>query len=220
MGTRTVLMGRYGIPRERRNPGIFAYEMVNLTQYSLRIAGGAALALALLAAAADASAQEQKTDPRRIHVGVDFGAFFPTSSEVRDAFGDTWFRIGISPLSFQDDDRWKFTFDVAVLQRSSGPNRATLIPVTFGATRGFPSGNKDTVPYVAVRVGPYWGDVRVPSIAVDDEKFGVNGNAAVGVTFNKTFYVEARYDVFSDFSGLSFNGFFFSAGVKLFDFRL
>jgi hypothetical protein len=192
--------------------------MIKVTRGSLPAAGAALFALTLLAPAA--SAQEPQPNSRRIHVGVDFGAFFPSSRDVRDAFGDTWFRVGISPLSFQEDNRWKFTFDVAILQRSSGPNRATLIPVTVGATRGFPSGDSGTVPYVAVRVGPYWGDVRVPSIALDDEKFGFNGNAAIGITFQKTFYVEARYDVFSDFSGLSFNGFFFSAGVKLFDFRL
>lgn len=175
----------------------------------------------LLAGAPTAQETNRHERARRtIPVGVDFGAFFPTDGDTQDAFGSTWLRIGLSPLSFQDDNRWKFTFDVGFLRRSEGPNRATLIPVTFGVTRGFTNGDSTTIPYVAVRLGPYFGDVRVPSIAVNDEKIGFNANAAVGVSFNKQFYIEARYDVFSDFSGLDFNGFFLTAGFKLFEIRL
>lgn len=180
-----------------------------------------AACVCLVGSSATAHEGEQQQRARRtIPVGVDFGAFFPSDSDTQDAFGSTWLRFGLSPLSFQDDNRWKFTFDVAVLHRSEGPNRATLIPVTFGLTRGFTDGKSDTIPYVAVRVGPYFGDVRVPSVAVDDEKIGFNANAAVGVSFNKQFYIEARYDVFSDFSGLDFNGLFLTAGFKLFQIRL
>lgn len=190
---------------------------MNSTRQTMAIAACACL---LVATATAQGTSEQKRERRTIPVGVDFGAFFPTDGNTQDAFGHTWLRFGLSPLSFQDDNRWKFTFDVGFLHRSEGPNRATLIPVTFGITRGFTNGESDTIPYVAMRVGPYFGDVRVPSIAVDDEKIGFNANAAVGVSFNKQFYIEARYDLFSDFSGLDFNGFFLTAGFKLFQIRL
>ncbi|MER3413673.1 MAG: hypothetical protein C4341_05445 [Armatimonadota bacterium] len=174
----------------------------------------------VVSAATAQGTNAQERERRTILVGVDFGAFFPTDGDTQDAFGSTWLRFGLSPLSFQDDNRWKFTFDIAFLHRSVGPNRATLIPATFGVTRGFVDGESATIPYVAARVGPYFGDVRIPSIAVDDQKIGFNANAAVGVSFNRQFYIEARYDVFSDFSGLDFNGFFFTAGFKLFQMRL
>ncbi len=185
-----------------------------------RITAATVCACLAVGTATAQGAGEQDRERRTIPVGVDFGVFFPTDRNTQLAFGSTWLRFGLSPLSFQEDSRWKFTFDIGFLHRSEGPNRATLIPVTFGLTRGFTDGESDTIPYVAVRVGPYFGDVRVPSVAVDDEKIGFNANAAVGVSFNKQFYIEARYDVFSDFSGLDFNGFFLNAGFKLFHIRL
>jgi hypothetical protein len=152
-------------------------------------------------------------------IGVDVGVFFPTDSNVRDAFGNSWTRVGITPLSFQKPDSWKASFDFAYLHQNRNGNSVTLIPVTFGITRSF---GKDPSmrPYVAFRVGPYWGDVNSPAFGVDDNKIGFDTNASLGITFNNMFYVEARYDWFSDFDDIKFSGFFISAGIRLFEFRL
>ncbi len=156
-----------------------------------------------------------------IPIGVDFGIFMPVNSDVRSALGSTWYRVGVTPISLQNDSRWRFTFDVAVMSQSRNGNKASLTPVTFGMTKSF--GDPRSMgarPYVAIRVGPYWGNVDAPALGVDDNKIGMDINGAFGLTFNRMFYVEARYDYFSDFEGVNFSGFFFSAGVKLFEFRL
>lgn len=152
-------------------------------------------------------------------VGVDVGVFFPVDKGVRDTFGKSWTRIGLTPLSFQKPDNWKTSFDFVYLHQRKSGNSVTLIPVTFGATRSF-GNNQMMRPYVAFRVGPYWGDVDSPDLGVNSSRVGIDVNGSLGVTFNNMFYVEARYDYMSDFKGLNFNGFFISAGIRLFELRL
>ncbi len=156
---------------------------------------------------------------RVVPVGLDVGVYLPTDSTVRNTFGKSWWRVGLTPLSFQDPGMWRFTLDIGVIGNQTTLGRALLIPVTVGATRSFesPGGGK---PYVAVRAGGYYGDVFSPPLGINSSRIGFNGNVAVGVSFQDTFYIEARYDVFSEFRGLDFNGFFLSAGVKVFQVRL
>ncbi len=173
------------------------------------------IAFVVLASAAYACSLAQTTIP----VGVDVGVFFPTDSMTRSVFGDSWFRIGITPLSFQRPDKWKGTFDIGYLHRSQGGDSVTLLPITFGVTRSF-GGSKETRPYVAIRVGPYWGDVNSPTFGVDRSKVGFDANASVGITFSDTFYIEGRYDFFSDFDGIKFSGAHLSAGIRIFEIKL
>jgi hypothetical protein len=175
-----------------------------------------AFIVALSLASAGAVAQDRPGIP----VGVDVGVFFPSSGTVKDTFGDTWFRVGITPVAVQRPENWRFAFDVAFMRTRNDGQRASLIPVTFGITRAFGKLTDGVRPYVALRGGPYWGDVDSPILGIDKSKVGFDANVAVGLTFGGRFYVEARYDHFSDFQGLDFSGFFISAGVKLFDFRL
>ncbi len=156
----------------------------------------------------------------RLSIGVDVGYFFPTNSTVKDTFGNSWFRFGITPLSFQRDESWKFTTDIAYMESRRITGRARLFPITFGVTRGFNS-DSEVRPYVALRAGPYFGSAFSPLIGVDkNNHIGLDINAALGVTFNDRFYVEIRYDWLSKMAGLDFNGWFFSAGVRLFDIKM
>ncbi len=169
----------------------------------------------ILVCASSVAACAQRTVP----VGIDFGLFLPSNPTVRDTFGESWWRVGLSPLSFQESGNWKFTTDIAVIGNSTWQGRAVLVPLTFGATTSFGS-TADTTPYVVLRAGPYWADVFAPFLGIDATRIGLNTNAALGVSFGERFYVEARYDFFSDFAGLDFSGFFISAGFRLFDVRL
>jgi hypothetical protein len=183
------------------------------------------LSLVLMATGATAGAMAQ------IPVGVDLGIFMPTDGDVQDVYGSSWFRVGVTPLSFQSPGPWRFTFDLGFLKRSNDllvpdgkggtvlSNDVTLIPLTFGVTRSF-SENTDFLPYIAFRVGPYYVNVDSDSFGVDKSGFGVNANAAFGVSFSRRFYIEARYDWFSKFEDIDFSGFSISAGIKLFEIRL
>lgn len=161
-----------------------------------------------------------------IPIGVDLGVFFPSDREVRNVFGSSWTRIGLTPISFQRPESWKSSLDFSYLRQSRAGNTVTLIPITFGVTRSF-GDDPSARPYIAFRVGPYFADVdspdrgfESPSLGVDASGVGFNANASLGLSFQNSFYIEARYDFFSDFKGVSFNGFYFSAGVRLFTFRI
>ena len=184
------------------------------------------LSLVLIATGAAVGAMAQ------IPVGVDLGVYMPTDSDVKNVFGKSWFRIGVTPLSFQRPGNWRFTFDLGFLKRSNDifvpegkgggttlRNDVTLIPVTFGFTRSFTE-STDFMPYIALRAGPYYARVDSDSFGVDESGFGINANAALGISFSQRFYIEARYDYFSKFEGIDFSGFSISAGVKLFEIRL
>jgi len=156
---------------------------------------------------------------QRITIGIDAGVFLPSDSTVRNVFGDTWARIGLTPISFQTDQRWRFTFDVGFLNASSFGNDVTLIPITFGVTRAFPD-KSEIVPYVALRAGPCFADVNSPFLGIDKSEVVMDVNASVGITVSKTFYFEIRYDWMSEISSLDFSGLFISAGIRLFDVRI
>lgn len=172
--------------------------------------------LFLLAAATFAGAHAQSGG---VPIGVDLGVFFPVDKDVQDAFGKSWTRIGITPLSFQKPDTWKSSFDFVYLHERRKGNSVTLIPVTIGVTKSFGT-DPNMRPYVAFRLGPYWGDVSSPAFGVNESKVGLDVNGAVGITFNNMFYIEGRYDHMSDFAGIKFSGFFISAGIRLFELRL
>lgn len=158
---------------------------------------------------------------REVAVGANAGVFLPTNSTTRDLFGTTWISFGFSPLSFQTAERWKGTLDVSVLSKPSGNNKVFLLPVTAGVTTAFGKDDEsEMIPYFAVRAGFYYGHVRSPFMGIDKTGGGFNANATLGVSFQKKFYVETRYDYFSDFEGLDFSGLWFSAGVRLFNIRL
>ncbi|MBA3725315.1 MAG: hypothetical protein H0W86_02420 [Armatimonadetes bacterium] len=154
-----------------------------------------------------------------VPVGVDVGIYFPQSELVRDVWGENWFRIGISPLSFQTPGNWRFTFDLGIMRRSENDDSVTLIPLTFGFTKSFGRDMK-MLPYVVGRVGPYWGDVDSLTFGINKSQVGWNANAAVGISFDRRFYIEGRYDHYSKFEGLDFSGFSIAAGIRVFEIRL
>lgn len=153
-----------------------------------------------------------------IPIGVDAGVFFPQDSTVRSVFGDAWFRVGLTPISLQAPGTWKTTLDFAYLRSSRFGSSVALMPLTFGVTRSFGQ-DQNVRPYVALRAGPYWGDVNSTTLGINKSKVGFDANVAAGLLFQGGFYIEARYDYMSKFEGLNFSGFFLSAGLKIFEIR-
>lgn len=171
-----------------------------------------ALVASLLAITCDAIADG------RIPIGLKVGSYFPFSEDVRQSFGDVWPIVSISPMRIGKPERWSFAADLTVYDQRRHGNRALLVPITFGIAREFGISD-ETKPYVALRVGPYYGSVDAKPDA-DGTRWGWNANAAVGITFNERFYVEMRYDWFDEIEGLDFSGLQVLAGFKLFELRL
>ena len=173
----------------------------------------AVLAVLCLAVSTAAPAQKNK-----VSFGLSLGVFVPQSSAVRDSYGSTWFRAAFKTFEEERPTHWQFIGEVGSY-RLDGPPDVRIVPITVGFERAM-NKKKSAQPYIALRAGPYFGNIRDNTIALDDSNTGLNINAAYGVTFKRRFYVEARYDYFSPFSGSNFSGFSLSAGMKLFDIRL
>ena len=73
---------------------------------------------------------------------------------------------------------------------------------------------------MTLRCGPYYGKIEDAIAGTRETHTGLNANVAYGVVIKRKFYIEARYDYFSRFSGRKFDGLSLSAGVRLFDIKL
>lgn len=178
----------------------------------------ALLALALLLGG-DASAAEGK-EKRSIALAVSLDLFRPFSGTTRDQFGDTWFGIGGSFFDRREPTRWAFDFDLDI-RRNDDVGKATLIPLTFGVIRGL--GEKTRAgwqPFVALRAGPYWGKVKGDRLPIEDEAFGLNANATVGIRYRERYSLSLRYDYFSRFARTNFDGLGVRASVRVLDVKL
>lgn len=159
-----------------------------------------------------------KSEKERICVSVTYSAFFPGDGETRENFGTMWWSIGIGRFHPERPDAWTFDWDATML-RKKGASKALLIPVTAGVQRGLDT-QRDVQPYVAVRLGPYYGEVGDNTKGPDDATIGFNANASAGIIVQRKYVLEARYDWFTPIAGNDFNGITLTAGVKVFDFSL
>ena len=173
------------------------------------------LLVLLMLVLASSCAFAQKSKSNKVSFGVTYGAFFPSDSTAKDRFGDTWQTFSLGRFDGIKSNEWKPTFDLMSLRKSG----AKLWVVSFGMQKGLTT-DTDIHPYVAGRVGPYYADVKYAPDGIDEKKWGLNANAAVGVIFNENFFIEARYDVFSKVADTNFNGLSLNAGIKLFDVNL
>jgi hypothetical protein len=155
---------------------------------------------------------------KKIRIAVEYSPFLPGDADAKSHFGGVWGRFGIGLFRPERPERWAFDWDLSVLSKS-GASEALLIPVTVGAQRGF-STNPDLQPYVALRVGPYYGSVENNLKGPDDTKIGANANVSAGLVVKQRYLVEARYDWFSRLAGNDFSGFTLTLGIKVFEFWL
>ena len=149
------------------------------------------------------------------------GIYNPVTSETRHLFGDNWLRLGLKTLPVNHLPQWRPTFDInyyAMSKRFLGPpdlrNKATLIPLTAGLTRGFGNQEKRWL-YVSFGTGPYYADVSAPTIGVSKKGFGWNANAIAGIHLSNRWTIEARYEYFTKFANQQFDAFVISLAYKI-----
>ncbi len=150
-----------------------------------------------------------------LYFGPQVGLYFPASSELRDALGDTWFSFGASFIrdTHMPDRRW--AHDWQVLSRRDKGNKLFIFTGSFGyvASLGDPEDNFE--PYAALRAGLSYMDYSI-DLAGDyksSKRLGFNANAALGVNLNRRVNIELRYDLFSQQDELTFDG--LSLAVKV-----
>lgn len=147
------------------------------------------------------------------------GVFKPTDSTTKNKFDDTWTRISFTTFEPNKPDKWRFISEGGSYSLDGGTSDVTLIPLSIGFERGFGESNS-VRPYVVLRAGPYYGKLQDTTQGIDEKHVGLNSNVSLGLVFSKRYYLEARYDYFSEMAGYDFSGFSVYAGMKLFSVKL
>jgi len=154
-----------------------------------------------------------------IPIGVTYGAFYPVSASTVDHFGNGWTRFSIGHVNPRAPKDWRPGLDFTSLQ-ADGPDSASIYAVNYCLTKGFGPDDRAVQPYVSLGAGPFLADVDSLSLGVDTTKVGLNAAAAAGLIFSRRFYVEARFDYFTEVKGIDFNGITLMAGIRIFDLKL
>ena len=167
-----------------------------------------ALALPLAARAQDA------------YFGPQVGFFFPQSQVLRDAMGDSWFSFGASRIRAFEANHGKLAFDWnAIGQRNDGSS-VFILTGSYGYVLALAPQGSETEPYFAVRAGLAYIDyaVNTPSGRQSRKVISPNANAAIGANLSRRVNVELRYDLWSRYDGLSFDGLTLSLRVGVWRF--
>jgi len=154
------------------------------------------------------------------YFGPQVGVFMPQDQALRDALGDQWFSFGASRIRLFRINESKLAFDWNGVGQSKDGSTVFIFTGSFGYVIPFSSVGSSTQPYAALRAGAAYMDYAVETSGgrVSGKRLGANANAALGMNFSDRFNVEVRYDVWSEFDGLSFNGLTLAARIGLFRF--
>ncbi len=154
------------------------------------------------------------------YFGPQIGVFIPRSEVLRNALGETWLSFGASRVRVFKSNQGKIAYDWnAVGQRNDGSN-LFILTGSIGYVIPFAPPGAGTQPYVAIRGGLAYIDYAVdtPSGRESGKVLSPNGNAAFGINFNNRVNLEVRYDVWSSYEGLTFDGISVALRVGLFRF--
>jgi hypothetical protein len=142
-------------------------------------------------------------------VGPEAGIFFPQSQALKDALGDSWASFGVGQTKYYGyGTRRRPTKSWSAVSKRANGNHVFALSASYGYV--FPLSNPDDgpMPFFAVRGGASYIDYGIgPSESrLSGKRLGMNANAEFGVVFNSRFSMSARYDVYPEHDGISFNG--------------
>lgn len=142
------------------------------------------------------------------YFGPQVGFFFPASKELRDELGESWLSFGISKIRHFGPGQSDVAYDFNAISQSRSGSRVFILSASIGWVVPLSQAGSGTEPYAALRGGLAYFDYAVDTSGGRETGSGLGGNAnaAIGITFNGRFNIEARYDVFNSQDGLSFNG--------------
>ena len=153
------------------------------------------------------------------YIGVEGGAFFPSSSLLRDRFGSTIVRVGLTPVMIKRQKDWVPSFEIGFMGASGNGDHFGVFPLTVGVQKTFGDPTQTTVPFIRAGAGVAYFDYHLTKndlSEVSGHKFGAATALEAGILSGKNFRASVRYYLFSKESGVQFNGFLISATVGVF----
>lgn len=170
-----------------------------------RVIGSSLLVVAALSATTVAQAQAR-------YIGVDAGVYFPSSGTLRDALGDSWFSIGATTMRAGVQQSRSLGTNWNVISKTNGGNKVFMGSYSLGLFQPLGDVRDSARPFFALRGGLSYIDYAIgpQSDRISGKRIGYNANVEAGFMFGDRLTLSARYDVFSEHSGLNFDGLSFS----------
>jgi hypothetical protein len=172
----------------------------------------------LLAASIAANAQSSskwKFD----YIGLDAGVYMPQSSLLRDRFGSSVFRVGLTPMMIKHQKDWVPSFEVGYIGAKGHGDHMNVFPLTIGAQKTFGDPTKETVPFIRGGAGIAYFDydiTRADLSVAKGHRFGAVTALEAGVQSSNRFRASVRYYLFTKQSHVDFSGLLISASFGLF----
>jgi hypothetical protein len=143
-----------------------------------------------------------------IGLGVVVGDFLPSSTTISHAFGSNILTYGLSPVAFGRPNTSGLTPNISVIAADQNGSNFLIVPLTMGYEYHFGDSSSSTVPYARIDGGlAYFSfSVNTPGGTVTGNDLGEVADAELGVEFAKSLRLSAKYSIFSEEHGLSFNG--------------
>ncbi|MEA2552899.1 MAG: hypothetical protein QOJ65_1075 [Fimbriimonadaceae bacterium] len=194
--------------------------MTNLSLRCVCVAG-------LFGASLLATAQNNKW--KFDYIAIEAGAYFPTSGLVRDRFGSTIGRIGISPIMVRRTPDWRPSFELGYMGAKGKGDRFAVFPFTIGVQKSFGDPDGQTAPFVRAGVGLAYFDYdiakgtdpvatagRATGPIVKGKKLGAVTSFEAGIMSGDRFRASVRYYLMPKQSGIDFSGVLLSASWGVF----
>ena len=153
-----------------------------------------------LALSATCFAQAQYgNDVNKSFLGPEIGIFMPSDGTLRSAIGDRWFSYGLGSVSLAELNGHGKNTSFNIITGSGNGSKVFIAGYSLGILKPLGDLRKDQVlPYWAIRGGVAYMDYAVdtsPTTRTSGKRFGLNGNAELGVMIGGRVSLSARYDV-------------------------
>lgn len=171
----------------------------------------------LLGASLFANAQNSKW--KFDYIGFEAGVFRPTSGLLRERFGSSVLRLGLTPMMVRRTADWRPSLEIGFIGASGHGDHFGVYPVTIGVQKSFGNADEQVVPFVRAGVGGSYFDYSITddsSVVHSGHKIGATTAFEAGIMSGKNFRASVRYYLMPKQSGVDFSGLLFSASIGIF----
>lgn len=143
------------------------------------------------------------------YAGPDIGVFYPTDSTLRDALGNAWYSVGLTTMRQGTIQSKAIGTNLNFISQTKNGNKVFMASYTLGLFQPLSGPENKVRPFFAARAGLSYIDYALntdPATRVSAKRIGYNANVEFGFQVSDRLTLAARYDVFSKYDGLSFDG--------------
>lgn len=153
------------------------------------------------------------------YIGLEGGVYYPQSHLLRDRFGSTIVRVGLTPTMIRRTPDWRPSFEIGFMGARGNGDHFGVFPLTVGVQKSFGDPSSQTAPFIRAGVGAAYFDYDItkPDLTVArGHKIGAVTAFEAGVISGDRFRASVRYYLMPKQGGVDFSGILISATFGVF----